>query len=514
MILYRISKLRFSVFDQFTFVMRKLFPLCLTLFVTATFAAEKPNIVFILADDLGWSELGSYGQTKIRTPRLDELAEQGMKFSRAYSGNAVCAPSRCVLLTGKHPGHAEVRNNRAMTRFGEKEGQHPIPAEEVTIAELLAKDGYKSGIFGKWGLGNMTSTGNPLKQGFDRFFGYNCQGVAHSYYPESLWSDDKIFPLENDPPVPGHGTLEKGADPNDPESYAMYKGSDYASDRINEQVLEFVKKNKDEPFFLYYPTIIPHLALHVPDEELEPYLKLGWNDPPFTRPKGGYTPHITPRAAYAAMITRMDRYIGNVLDLLKELKLDDNTIVVFTSDNGATYLDDVDYAFFESVKPLRGLKGSLYEGGIRVPQIVRWPGKVEPGSESDFVTGFEDWLPTLHEIAGSKSRIPDTVDGLSIVPTLLGKGQPQREFLYREFGAYGGQQSVLLGEKWKGIRQNILNKKSKAPLKIELYDLENDISETKDVSADHPEVVKQIEKLMKSERFPSETFKIGPLDKL
>jgi len=496
--------------------MKRLF-LLFALLATGAVAADKPNIVFILADDLGWAELGSYGQTKIRTPRLDQLAKEGMKFTRAYSGNAVCAPSRCVLLTGKHPGHAEVRNNRSMIPAGEVEGQHPIPDDEVTIAELLAKDGYKSGIFGKWGLGNMTSTGNPLKQGFDRFYGYNCQGHAHSYYPATLWSDDKRVPLKNDPPVPGHGTLEKGADPNDPASYEMYKGQDYASDRINEQVLEFVKDNKDEPFFLYYPTIIPHLALHVPDEELKPYHDLGWNDPPFTRPKGGYTPHYTPKAAYAAMITRMDRYIGNVLDLLDDLGLSDNTIVVFTSDNGATYLDDVDYKFFESVGPLRGLKGSLYEGGIRVPQIVRWPGKVKPGSETGFVTGFEDWLPTILDMADATAKAPETVDGISIVPTLLGKNQGERDFLYREFGGYGGQQSVWLGEKWKGIRQDITNKKAnknRDPLKIELYDLENDISESKDVAADHPEVVKEIEKLMKSERFPSEQFTMGTLDQL
>ena len=424
-------------------IMKTLFRFSLIWFALAITAvaqaAERPpNIVLMLADDLGWNELGSYGQRKIRTLRLDQLAAEGMRFTRAYSGNAVCAPSRCVLMTGKHPGHAEVRNNRAMKALGEEEGQHPISDGEVTIAEALAKEGYVSGAFGKWGLGNTKSSGSPERQGFKRFFGYNCQGVAHSYYPEFLWSDLERVKLNNHPPVPGHGTIPDGSDPNDPASYAIHKGQDYASDRINEQALEFVRAHKDEPFFLYYPTIIPHLALHVPDEELEPYLELGWNDPPFTRPTNGYTPHFTPKAAYAAMITRMDRYMGRVLDLLDELGLSENTIVIFTSDNGATYLDDVDYKFFESVGPLRGLKGSLYEGGIRVPQIVRWPDKIAAGSESDYLTGFEDWMPTLLDLIGADTPVPEGVNGVSIAPTLLGEKQPEREFLYREFAAYKG----------------------------------------------------------------------------
>lgn len=485
--------------------------------VASAFSAEKPNIVFILADDLGYAELGCYGQKKIRTPRIDSIAAEGMRFTRAYSGNAVCAPSRCVLMTGKHPGHAEVRNNRAMRALGEEEGQHPIPAEEVTIAEMLKEKGYVSGIFGKWGLGNMTSTGNPLEQGFSRFFGFNCQSHAHSYYPATLWDNDSTLSLNNVPPVPGHAGLPEGADPSDPRSYDLFKGDDYAPDRINEAVLDFIRTHQDEPFFCYYPTIIPHVALHVPDEELEPYLAENWNDPPFTREKSGYTPHFTPRAAYAAMITRMDTYVGRVLDLLDELKLAENTIVVFTSDNGTTHLgDEVDYDFFESVADLRGLKGSLYEGGIRVPQVVRWPGKVEAGSVSRFVTGFEDWMPTFAELTETGDAMPDDVDGISIASTLLGKEQPEREFLYREFQGYNGQQAVWMGERWKGIRQQLLPRGKKDPdeilVKTELYDLQADVSESKDVAAEHPEVLAEIEKLMKSERVPSETFGIPVLD--
>ncbi|MEM7015371.1 MAG: sulfatase-like hydrolase/transferase, partial [Verrucomicrobiota bacterium] len=318
--------------------MKRLLCLLITIALSAAAgAAEKPNVVFILADDLGYTELGSYGQKLIKTPRIDQLAEEGMRFTRCYSGNAVCAPSRCVLMTGRHPGHAQVRNNKAQ----KPEGQWPITDDEITIAELLKEEGYVSGAFGKWGLGNIWSTGNPMKQGFDRFFGFNCQAHAHTYYPETLWSDNEKVKLENNPPVPGHASLTEGADPADPKSYHVFKGQDYAPDRINEQALAFIKENKDKPFFLYYPTIIPHVALHVPDEDLDPYLALKWNDPPFTRDGGyGYTPHFTPRAAYAAMITKMDTYVGRVLDLIKELGLEENTIVVFTSDNGTTHLKD------------------------------------------------------------------------------------------------------------------------------------------------------------------------------
>jgi len=471
--------------------------------------AKRPNIVLIMADDLGYSELGSYGQKLIQTPHLDRLASQGMRFSRNYSGNAVCAPSRCVLMTGRHPGHAWIRNNGEV----KPEGQRPIPDSEVTIAEVLGAAGYATGAFGKWGLGLPGSEGDPVHQGFDRFFGYNCQRHAHSYYPSYLWSNKKRINLKNNPPVPGHASLPAGADPTNPRSYDVFKGQDYAPDRINEQALDFIRKNKDRPFFLYYPTVIPHVALHVPDEELKPYLAKKWNDPPFTRGKGyGYTPHFTPRAAYAAMITRMDRYIGRVLNLLKELELEDNTIVVFTSDNGTTHLKlEVDYDFFESVKPLRGLKGSLYEGGVRVPLIVRWPGKIKANSQSDFVTGFEDWLPTLLDLIGQDNKTPAGLDGISIANTLLSKEQAARPFLYREFSGYGGQQAVWYGP-WKGIRQNLLRKNNPNPLNIELYNLDKDISESKDVAAENPKVVDEIRKLMTQQHTASQFFPIKPLD--
>ncbi len=467
----------------------------------------KPNIVFILADDLGYRELGSFGQKLIKTPHLDQLAKQGMRLTQHYCGNAVCAPSRCVLMTAKHPGHAIVRSNKGTP----PEGQWPIPDSEVTLAEVLQQQGYVTGAFGKWGLGGPESSGRPLKQGFNRFFGYNCQSHAHSYYPSYLWSDEKHVVLNNNPPVPGHASLAKGADPANPKSYDQFKGQDYAPDRINAQALEFVRQHKNEPFFLYYPTVIPHVALHVPDAELKPYLKLGWDDPPFTRAKGyGYTPHFTPRAAYAAMITRMDRYIGNVLDLLDELGLADNTIVVFSSDNGTTHLkQEVDYLFFKSVGELRGLKGSLYEGGVRVPTLVRWPGHVQQSSSSDYISGFEDWMPTFLDLIGAKNAVPKNIDGISIAPTLLGKSQSERPFLYREFTGYGGQQTIRVGD-WKAVRQKL----RKGKIKTELYNIAEDISEKNDVANQHPEIVARLEKLMKQQHVPSDVFPLKVLDQV
>ncbi len=478
--------------------------------IGAVVRADKPNIILVMADDLGYRELGSYGQKLIKTPHLDQLASEGMRFTRNYSGNAVCAPSRCVLMTGQHPGHAYIRNNSEL----KPEGQGPIPDSTITMAEVLADLGYQTGAFGKWGLGGPGSEGDPVFQGFDRFFGYNCQRHAHSYYPNYLWSNDKRITLNNVPPVPGHADLANGTDPTDPRSYDIFKGKDYAPDRINQQAINFIRENKDNPFFLYYPTVIPHVALHVPDEELKPYLELGWKDPPFVRDGGyGYTPHFTPRAAYAAMITRMDRYIGNVLETVEELGLSDNTIVIFTSDNGTTHLKkEVDYDFFNSVGELRGLKGSLYEGGIRVPLLVKWPKKIKAGSRSHVVTGLEDWMPTLLDLIGASGNLPEGVDGISIASALFGAKQPKREFLYREFSGYGGQQAVWMGD-WKGIRQKML-RNNPNPLKIELYNLRKDPSESNDVADKFPEIVAEIRELMKSEHVPSKKFPLGPADKL
>ncbi len=469
-------------------------------------AAERPpNIVFVMADDLGYRELGCFGQQLIQTPHLDDLASQGMRLTQHYSGNAVCAPSRCVLMTGKHPGHASVRDNRGT----DPEGQWPLAASEVTVAKLLQQHGYATGAFGKWGLGGPQSEGRPLQQGFDRFYGYNCQSVAHSYYPATLWSDEELAALDNHPAIAGHAGLAPNANPADPASYAAFKGTDYAPDRIHEQALKFIDEHREQPFFLFYPSIIPHVALQIPDAELEPYTSLGWKDPPFTRSSNsGYTPHFTPRAAYAAMISKLDAQVGSLLAKLDDLGLRDDTIVIFTSDNGATHLnEEVDVDFFKSVGELRGLKGSLYEGGVRVPAIVRWPGHIAAASVSNRISGFEDWLPTLLECIGQKAATPGDCDGISLLPTLLGQPQPQRPYLYREFASYGGQQSLRVGP-WKAVRQGI----KKGNMKVELYNIDEDISESHNVAAQHSDLVAELTAQMSQVRTPSSTFPLFARD--
>ena len=348
-----------------------------------------PSIVFVLADDLGFGDLGCYGQKKIRTPNLDRLAAEGMRFTQHYAGSAVCAPSRCVLHTGRHPGHAAIRDNREVN----PEGQAPLSAGVVTIAARLRQGGYATGAFGKWGLGAPGSTGEPLRQGFDRFFGYNCQRQAHNYYPTSLWDNAARLPLNN-PPFAAHQKLPAGADSGDAGSYTAFSGSDYAPDLMVDQALRFIRVHHDQPFLLYFPTPLPHLALQVPADSLAEYLS-AFPDVPY-RGTSGYLPHRTPRAAYAAMISRLDRDVGRLLALLDELGIGSHTVVVFTSDNGplADQLGGTDTDFFGSAGALRGRKGSLYEGGVRVPCLVRWPRHVAAGVTSDRVTGFEDWLST------------------------------------------------------------------------------------------------------------------------
>jgi arylsulfatase len=443
--------------------------------------ARPPNIVFILADDLGYAELGCYGQKKIKTPRLDQMAAEGIRFTQFYCGNAVCAPSRCVLMTGKHPGHAVIRDNKEV----KPEGQEPLPADTVTIAKLLKAHGYATAAIGKWGLGGPGSSGDPNKQGFDLFYGFNCQRQAHNHYPTYLWRNDKREGLDND------GTL---------------KGRQHSHDLFEAEALKFIEENKDRPFFLYVPFAIPHVSLQVPDDALKEYLGK-WDDPPYWGEKG-YLPNAHPRATYAAMVTRMDRSVGRILDQVKKLGLEENTIVFFSSDNGPTHdhAGGSDSEFFESAGPFRGLKGSLYEGGIRAPCIVRWPGRIKPGRTSDLPGGFPDVLPTLCDVAGA--AVPKDIDGVSILPTLLDKGdQRKHEFLYWEFAGYGGQQAARVGD-WKGVRQQL----HKGSLAIQLYNLAEDIGEKNDVAAKHPEVVERIAKIMKEQHTGSERFPIKALD--
>jgi arylsulfatase A-like enzyme len=480
----------------------------------AATAADRPNIIFIVADDLGYGDLGCYGQQKFRTPNLDRLAAEGIRLTAHYSGNNVCAPSRCVLMTGKHPGHAYVRDNKQAKALGLpfQEGQTPVPAGYLTLPLRFKKLGYTLGAFGKWGLGPMTSTGDPLQQGFDRFFGFNCQAAAHNYYPRHLWDDAREITLDN-PDFPARQKLPEGADPADPASYARYSGRDYAPDLCNREALKFIRANKDRPFFLYYPTTVPHLALQVPEDSLKEYLG-SFPEEPYVGGRG-YLPHRTPRAAYAAMVARMDRDVGRIMDCVKELDLEKRTLFVFTSDNGPLFdqLGGTDADFFNSAGGLRGRKGSFYEGGFRVPCIVRWKDRLAAGRTCDRVTGFEDWLPTLLELAGAADQTPNDTDGISFAPTLMGREQPPRPFLYRESPGYGGQQCVRVGN-WKAVRTNLNAPAGKQPsaLSTELYDLDKDPREERNIASEHPEVLARLERLLKEQHTKSDLFPLRALD--
>ena len=474
-------------------------PVVLVMFSTVRAESKPPNVVFFFADDLGYAEIGCYGQKHIKTPNIDRIAAEGMKFTQFYSGNAVCAPCRCNLMTGKHPGHAYIRNNgnpKELQKFKEKfgwefPGQNPIPDSEVTIAEVLKQKGYATAAIGKWGLGHTGTTGDPNKQGFDLFYGFNCQVHAHNHYPKFLWRNNKKEIL------PG----------NDRTLY----GETFSQDRFRDVALEFIEENYKKPFFLYMPFAIPHVAIQVPESSLKQYKGVFPEEP--YKPSGHYENHPIPRAAYAAMISHMDRDIGTIINKMKELGVDKNTIVMFSSDNGPTFnrLAGSDSDFFESAGPFRGLKGSLYEGGIRVPFIARWHGKIPAGQTTDQIAAIWDLMPTIAEFTGTKA--PKDIDGNSLAPTLLGKPdkQKQHEYMYWEFPSYGGQQAVRWGD-WKGIRQNMYKKNNKNPLKIELYNLKLDIGESKDVASENPEIVAKIRQFMIDGHTPSKLFPLVPVD--
>ncbi|MCK5269507.1 MAG: sulfatase-like hydrolase/transferase [Sedimentisphaerales bacterium] len=437
---------------------------------------KRPNVIYILADDLGYKELGCYGQKKIRTPNLDKLAAEGMRFTQHYSGQTVCAPSRCSLLTSKHMGHAYIRGNYEIDGY-----QLAIPDGQLTVAEIFKQTGYKTGAMGKWGLGAPDTEGHPNNQGFDLFYGNLGQVQAHWYYPPHLWRNDKRVFFEGN---------------------TNYSGTHYSHDYMAEEALQFITDNKNKPFFLYVPFLIPHVSLQVPQDSLDEYLPLGWPETPV--PQGHYAACDTPRATYAAMITRMDRDIGRIMKLLKKYGIDDNTIVMFSCDNGTTPGSGVDHDFFDSVGPLRGFKSDLYEGGIRVPMIARWPGRIKPGSTTDHISAFWDFLPTCCDLIGAK--IPDGIDGISFLSTLLGKpGQQQHDYLYWETANYRlPQQAVRMG-KWKGLREDITANPNPP---LELYDLDTDIGETTNVAGSNPDIVTQIEAIMTEAHTYSPEFPI------
>ena len=458
---------------------------------------SRPNVIYMLADDLGYRELGAYGQAKIRTPHLDRMAAEGMKFTQHYSGSPVCAPSRAALLTGRHTGSGVVKDNLEFGGWGDHEenGQMPLPRGTFTLARMFQGAGYTTGAIGKWGLGGPGTEGEPNEHGFDYFFGYMDQKQAHNYYPTHLWRNGQRVALNN-PYFKPHQKLS-GA-PDDPASYASFKGQEYSLDVMADDALRWIREQhgQGKPFFLYLPFTIPHLALQVPDSALRQY-EGAFDERPYLGDKS-YLPHPRPFSAYAAMISQMDAHIGRVMSLLRELGIDDRTLVMFSSDNGATYTGGVDAAFFQSVGELRGLKGSVYEGGIRVPLIARWPRRIPPGATSDAVTAFWDMLPTFAELIGV--RAPAGLDGMSFMPQLLGAAAAaDRPALYWEYhGLWKGAQAVRLG-RWKGVR---LGGHDRADASIELYDLAADPSESRDVASAHPEVVAKVRAVMRA-RTPS-----------
>ena len=458
--------------------------------------ASPPNIVFVLADDLGYGDLGAYGQRRIRTPRLDRMAAEGIRFTQFYSGSTVCAPSRATFLTGRHTGRSYVRDNYGLggPRDEEERGQYPLPPDHPTLARWLRDRGYTTAVVGKWGLGGPGSTGVPTRQGFDFFFGYLDQRQAHNYYPTHLWRNEERYPLRNAYFSP-HQKLE--GNPDDPKSYEKYRGADYAIDAMTREAVVWLRSNASKPFFLYFAPIIPHVALQVPEAALKEY-EGEFSETPYVG-DDGYLPHRTPKAAYAAMVTYLDTQVGRILDTLKEIGVDDRTLVIFTSDNGAPLdVGGTPTRFFESNGSLRGHKNNLYEGGIRVPMIARWPGRIRAGTTSPHLGANWDMWPTFADLAGGEP--PADTDGISIAPTLLGRDdQRQHEALYWEFHSRGSSQAVRMG-RWKAVRNNIA-KDPAAP--IELYDLERDLSETTNVAAANPDVVRRVEVIMQRSHTPA-----------
>ncbi|MCE7053078.1 arylsulfatase [Algoriphagus sp. AGSA1] len=454
----------------------------------------KPNIIFILADDLGYGDLGFLGQQYIETPNIDKLAKEGMFFTSHYSGATVCAPSRSSFLTGLHTGHTPVRGNLQVG----SEGQYPLPDSIASIGRVMRQMGYKTGAFGKWGLGFAGNSGDPIKHGFERFYGYYSQSIAHRYYPAYLWDNGEKVVLEG----------------ND-----WTKKTVYAPDLIQQETISFIEENKENPFFLYMPIIMPHAELAAPDDEIfQKYRdKFGEETPHPAGPGTEYGPDMKlsayqsqpyPHATFAAMVGRIDRYVGEIVSKLKELGLTENTLIIFASDNGAHQEGGADPDFFNSNGPFRGYKRDLYEGGVRTPMIAWWPGTIQAGSESDHISAFWDLLPTFADVAGAD--IPGHIDGISFLPTLLQqKDQKEHGFLYWEFHEQGGKQAVRQG-KWKAVKLQVFGGGSPT---VELYDLDADIAEENNIAAENPGKVKELVELMGSSHIPNPVFGLLPSER-
>ncbi|MFC5411933.1 arylsulfatase [Larkinella bovis] len=451
-------------------------------------SAQRPNIIFILADDLGYGDVGFNGQKLIKTPNIDRLAAEGMRFTQFYAGTSVCAPSRSSLMTGQHTGHTYIRGNKGV----KPEGQQPIADSVVTVAEILQKAGYTTAAFGKWGLGPVGSEGDPNKQGFDRFYGYNCQSLAHRYYPNHLWNNSEKIVLK--------------------ENENLTQTKQYAPDLIQQQTLDFIKgSDSNKPFFLFVPSILPHAELLVPNDSIFEYYKGKFAEKPHKGEdygpgarEGGYASQAYPHAAFAAMVTRLDLYVGQILATLKEKGLDQNTLVIFSSDNGPHHEGGADPTFFNSGGGFRGFKRDLYEGGIREPMIARWPGTIKPGTKNDHVGAFWDLLPTFAELAGATP--PASIDGISFAPALTGKGtQKKHQYLYWEFHEQGGKQAVRQGN-WKAVR---LNAATQPNGPVELYDLSKDPAEKTNLAAQQPAKAAELGRLMNQSHVASALFPFG-----
>ncbi|MEX0289528.1 MAG: arylsulfatase [Flavobacteriaceae bacterium] len=469
-----------------------------------------PNIIYILADDLGYGELGAYGQTKIETPNIDALAAEGMLFTQHYTSAPVCAPARYMLMTGQHSGRAHIRGNEewrergevwdyiAMAKDSVLEGQRPMPAKTVTLPIKLKEVGYTTGMVGKWGLGAPHTHSIPTIMGFDFFFGYNCQRQAHTYYPLHLYKNEKRFHLNNDT-VPPHTAFPEGADPQSPDSYANFNLNDYAPDLMFKELTAFVDRSKDQPFFLYWATPIPHVAIQAPQDWVDYYIaKFGEEEPYLAKNGHGYFPHKNPRAGYAAMISYLDENVGKLVQQLKDEGIYDNTLIMFTSDNGPSFAGGADPEWFNSAQPFDGNfgrgKGFVYEGGIRVPMIASWPGKIKAGSTTDHISVHYDVLETLAELTGFEA--PDN-DGTSFLPTLLAEdGQDKHEFLLWEFPEYGGQLALRMGD-WKVVRQQ-LKSENETPT-LELYNLATDPREQQNLADAHPDIIERAAEIFKRE---------------
>lgn len=433
--------------------------------------SRPPNIVFIMADDLGYGDLGCYGQTKIHTPNIDRLAAEGLRFTDAYAGCTVCAPSRSCLMTGNHMGHTSVRGNT---------GGQSLSESDVTTAMVLKQAGYATGGYGKWGLGDLGTPGVPTKKGFDEFVGYLHQVHAHNYYPKVLVRNEGLLPL------PG----------NDGR-----RGATYSQDVITEKALAFIERNRKQPFFCYFPSTMPHWELLVPEDSFAEY-RGKFPEKGFSRPNSRYADQPEMRAAYAAMVTRLDREVGRVVDLVKKLGQEDNTLFIFTSDNGGA-LGIIGENFFNTNGGFRGHKQNFYEGGIRTPLVARWPGKVPRGKVNSMPFSFCDILPTLAEIAGTKP--PQGIDGISVAPTLFGETQTRKpEWQYWELPRWIRDQNRFADEvpmqaarngDWKAVRP-----RANGPL--ELYNLRKDRTESTDLATREPTVLARMEAFLQSARTP------------